>query len=270
MPGVEFQVTVSHTPRPAAGPDIYRILLYDLELEEQAMQALSELDLAGCRRALSALVDGLALGRGDGTARSAVLLMLDLLQRVNRRLHRGPGTEARYRSNRASLVEAFGGCDRPEIARRLFVEWLGRLLAGLGRSTAERCPHVERAKQIIEEGCTRRISLSDVARTLHISPNYLSRLFRRETGTTLTAYVHRVRLDRATLLLAQGAHSISEIAYRVGYQNYRDFYRNFVKYERVAPGEFRRRFADRGPQGADPARDPATPRRNDPALRALS
>jgi AraC-like DNA-binding protein len=42
------------------------------------------------------------------------------------------------------------------------------------------------------------------------------------------------------LLLAVGGRSISEIAYLVGYQNYRDFYRNFVKYERASPRQARR------------------------------
>ena len=81
-----------------------------------------------------------------------------------------------------------------------------------------------------------------MAAILHVSPNYLSRLFRRETGLTLTAFVHRVRLDHAVALLGESNRSISEIAYRVGYQNYRDFYRNFVKVEQASPREVRRRL----------------------------
>ena len=77
-------------------------------------------------------------------------------------------------------------------------------------------------------------------RTLHVSPNYLSRVFRREAGVTLTAQIHHARLEHARLLLAAGDRSISEIAYLVGYQNYRDFYRNFVKYERASPRQARR------------------------------
>ena len=45
------------------------------------------------------------------------------------------------------------------------------------------------------------------------------------------------------LLLCHGETRLSEIAYRVGYQNYRDFYRNFVKYESSAPRAVRRRLA---------------------------
>ena len=45
------------------------------------------------------------------------------------------------------------------------------------------------------------------------------------------------------VLLAAGDRSISEIAYLVGYQNYRDFYRNFVKYKQASPREIQRRLA---------------------------
>jgi AraC-like DNA-binding protein len=113
------------------------------------------------------------------------------------------------------------------------------------RRSAQRInPLVARARDLIEQSYTRRISLSSVAGSLAVSPNYLSRLFRAETGVTLTAYVQRARLDRAKQLLAESGRTISEIAYQVGYQNYRDFYRNFVKYESVSPRQMRRRLND--------------------------
>jgi AraC-like DNA-binding protein len=226
-------------------PELYRRILYDTELEVQAFRCLAELDAAGCRRCLGTLVDQLDLSRTDGDARQVVQLLADILQRLNRRLHRGPGEEAVYQSNRVALIEEFARCEGPEAARRGFLGALNRLLSVLESNRRPPHPQVERAKRFIEEGYWRRTSLSSVAGALHISANYLSRLFRRETGLTLTAYVHQVRLERAMLLLADGSDSISEIAYRVGYQNYRDFYRNFVKYENTSPREFRQRFAER-------------------------
>ena len=51
-------------------------------------------------------------------------------------------------------------------------------------------------------------------------------------------------------LLARGGHRISEIAYLVGYQNYRDFYRNFVKYEKASPREVQRQLRRTRPPDA--------------------
>ena len=79
---------------------------------------------------------------------------------------------------------------------------------------------------------------------LAVSPNYLSRLFRRETGLTLTTYIQHARLEQAKRLLADDDRSISEIAYQVGYQNYRDFYRNFVKYEKASPRHVRQTLTE--------------------------
>ena len=60
------------------------------------------------------------------------------------------------------------------------------------------------------------------------------------------------------MLLADESRSIAEIAYLVGYQNYRDFYRNFVKHEHVPPSQVRRKLAEEGhlrrPSPKGPAR----------------
>ena len=70
-------------------------------------------------------------------------------------------------------------------------------------------PLVEKARTYIEENYHQRIFLSSVAAKLHISPNYLSRLFRRETGVTLTSYIQQRRMEHAMLLLGEGGRSIS-------------------------------------------------------------
>ena len=112
-------------------------------------------------------------------------------------------------------------------------------------------PLAERPRAFIDGNYHRRVSLSEVAESLAVSPSYLSRVFRRETGMTLTAYVQRARIDRSLVLLAQGVKNLSEIAYQVGYQNYRDFYRNFVKQENEPPRKVRARLRRRGAEGAD-------------------
>jgi two-component system response regulator YesN len=126
---------------------------------------------------------------------------------------------------------------------------LNRLLAAVSPGKPTTHHLVQAAQSFIEESHARRISLSAVASQLNVSGNYLSRVFKRETGTTLTSYIHEVRLEHALVLLANGGRSISEIAYLVGYQNYRDFYRNFVKYKKASPRQFQRRLAPERVQG---------------------
>ena len=208
-------------------------------LEAEGLRRLAEMDLQGCREALACLVQGMQL-RGLGSCRrEAVLLLLDILQRVEAGIHRDGGPA--YAAARVALLRDFAGLEDPEAARALFFPTLDRLLAA-ARLPAPPAPSlVQRARTVIEESYRERLSLSSVAARLHVSPAHLSRVFRQQTGSTLTEYVHQTRLCHARRLLSEGGRTICEIAYLVGYQNYRDFYRNFTKHESASPGEVRRR-----------------------------
>ncbi len=238
------QVRLASVDRPSRLLDR---LGFDAALEAAAFRRLAERDLEGCRATFGRLIEGLNL-RGRRDHAPALLLLLDVLQQVNRRVHHPATDGALCQARRGALIRQFAAYDTPEQARAEFLPTLARLLAPLTPRERSTHPLVERARALIDDRYNRRLSLSSVAEVLHVSANYLSRLFRRETGMTLTAYNHRVRLEHALLLLAEGDRSISEIAYLVGYQNYRDFYRNFVKYEHASPREVQRRLA---PAAAD-------------------
>lgn len=213
----------------------------DGRLEREALERLAAVDVDGCREAL------LRLGRRiAATARSpegaAAALLLDVLHRLDRRLHPGDEDAPGYRQRHLALIRRFSECGDPQEAARRFRAEVTRML---GEVTAERPTLALRARRYIDEHYHRRISLSSIAADLNVSSSHLSRSFRRATSHTVTAYVHRVRIEHARVLLADGTHSISEIAYRVGYQTYRDFYRNFVRVEGAAPSDARRRLRER-------------------------
>ena len=220
-------------------PALFSRLRFDAALEAQALEQLTRLDVPAARESFSRLVGQLDFSAPGFTPGEAVLLLADVLQRVNRRLHRAADSDPSGLTNRAEIIGRFAALSGAESARDAFLPALDALFADL-RPASGVHPLVDRAQGIIDENYHRRLSLSGIAKVLNVSPNYLSRIVRRETGTTVTARIHSVRLEHARLLLARGGRSISEIAYTVGYQNYRDFYRNFVKYERSSPRKARR------------------------------
>jgi AraC-like DNA-binding protein len=223
---------------------------YDPELELAALARLAELDLSGCRRALGALVAGIDVAAVDGDAPVLIQLLVDVLHRVNRQVHDPAASSAVYLTNRLTIIDRFACCRTVVDVRTVFLPTLNNLLAALHDRRESRHPLAERACAFIDGNYHRRVSLSEVAESLAVSPSYLSRVFRRETGMTLTAYVQRARIDRSLVLLAQGVKNLSEIAYQVGYQNYRDFYRNFVKHENAPPREVRARLRRQRAEGA--------------------
>lgn len=225
-------------------PPLYGRIRYCAGLEAEALRRLDHRDLAGCRLEFSKLLDTMDLSSLDGDSRPVVQLLVDVLQKANRRVNHGPRHDAACQRRRIELIETFARVRDAEEARERFLPALDRLLEPLRSRQRNAHPLIERAKAHIGKGYTRRISLSRVAEALAVSPNYLSRLFRRETGLTLTSYIQHARLDQAKRLLADGERSISEIAYQVGYQNYRDFYRNFVKYEKASPRHMRQMLTE--------------------------
>jgi two-component system response regulator YesN len=215
---------------------------YSLRTEASALEAAAAGDAGACRAAFDKLLKNLDIPSTARDGARVAQLLSDVLQRLNAMLYGASQEEAAYQQNRLFLIDTFTGCNSAVAAVTLFEASLERLLSAIDGESLSSNPIVERACSFIQESYDGRISLSRVARQLAVSPNYLSRIFRREAGMTITAYIQRVRLRHAMRLLGESGRSISEIAYRVGYQNYRDFYRNFVKYEKASPSAVRRRL----------------------------
>ena len=76
----------------------------------------------------------------------------------------------------------------------------------------------------------------------HYNPKYLGRLFKKETGISLSEYVNVNRVEKAKSYLSQGQDSVIEIAYKTGYENIAYFNRVFKKYVGVSPTEYRKSF----------------------------
>lgn len=137
-----------------------------------------------------------------------------------------------------------------------FLAEVDRVLAPFRAAQRSVNPIVLRARRFIEDHAGEPVSLSRVATELRVARNYLSALFRRETGVTLTEYIHQVRIRRAELLLRAGDLTLAEAAYRVGYQSYRHFYRNFVRLCGLSPTTYVRHLGDAGRDASASIRRP--------------
>ena len=96
------------------------------------------------------------------------------------------------------------------------------------------------AVRLIRENYAEQLSLEGVAGQIHVSPKYLSRLFKDEMGSGFSEYLTQVRLEAAEKLLSGSALSVREIAVQVGYLDEKYFSRLFKKETGLKPTEFRR------------------------------
>ncbi|MDX5474177.1 MAG: AraC family transcriptional regulator [Bacillaceae bacterium] len=92
---------------------------------------------------------------------------------------------------------------------------------------------------IIQEEFNTDISLESIAERLHYNPNYLSSIFKKETGISFSEYVTMYRLNTAKKMLVESDHSIKEIAEMFQYNNSQNFIRSFKKKEGITPGKYR-------------------------------
>jgi AraC-like DNA-binding protein len=95
-----------------------------------------------------------------------------------------------------------------------------------------------KARKFIHEYSGEAFSLTEVAKWVNISANYLSEQFKDVTGVNFVDYVARTRVEKACDLLQDPALRISEIAFATGFQSLSQFNRVFKKLTRKSPSEF--------------------------------
>jgi two-component system response regulator YesN len=84
------------------------------------------------------------------------------------------------------------------------------------------------------------LSLEEVASSAQISPGYLSRLLKLETGFSFVDYLTRVRITKAVQIMSDPAVKVYEVAEAVGYQSQHYFSRAFKRVFGRSPVEFRK------------------------------
>lgn len=100
---------------------------------------------------------------------------------------------------------------------------------------------VSKAIEFIESNFEKKLSLKDIAEELYVSPNYLSRLFKKEMNINLFDYIQAYRLEKSKELLDDISLKVFEIAKIVGYSDTKYFSGIFKKTFGCTPLEYRNR-----------------------------
>ncbi|SDX99769.1 response regulator [Paenibacillus sp. CF384] len=87
----------------------------------------------------------------------------------------------------------------------------------------------------------KEISVNMLADHVHLTPTYLSSLFRKETGETISEYIAKVRIEKSADLLLEPQAKLYEVAVRSGYNDANYFAKAFKKIKGMTPSQFRRR-----------------------------
>lgn len=82
------------------------------------------------------------------------------------------------------------------------------------------------------------LELQRLAKHIGCAPHYLSRLFSKEMGRTISQYLRAIRVERAAELMDGGRHNVTEAAFEVGYNSMSHFTKAFLTEKGMNPSVY--------------------------------
>ena len=113
-----------------------------------------------------------------------------------------------YQSNFADILQYFAHLEST----------LDRQLQRTMQETQRSVQTIVKVKQYIADHLQEDLSLDLLAAHVHLTPRYLSRVFKQETGVNFTAYVNEQRVIAGEKLLRKTNLTVQQIAYETGYR----------------------------------------------------
>lgn len=98
---------------------------------------------------------------------------------------------------------------------------------------------VFKASEYVKDHYAEKISLEDAAAYVALSKSYLSRIFKEETGESFSAYINKVRIDKAKLMLLDNGTPLVEVASECGFEDQSYFTKVFKRLVGVSPKRYR-------------------------------
>lgn len=100
-------------------------------------------------------------------------------------------------------------------------------------------PRLGRIQRFVQEKYSEDISLKKAARIAAMEATYFSAYFHSKVGICFSDWLRQFRVKKAIELMERSDHSITYIAYAVGFNDLRTFERTFKKYTGKTPIDFK-------------------------------
>lgn len=145
------------------------------------------------------------------------------------------------------LLDSANDDDSPQLSANYFVS---SILIELSRQFDLSVNHNQKSsarfeliKNWIRIHSHERLSVEQIASEFHMTPVYLTRLFKLYEGTTTIHFVNAVKIKQAQELLLTTDKSVKEIAFDLSFSNEKYFLRTFKQIASLTPTQFRNSYA---------------------------
>ena len=211
-------------------------LLFKPEKEKKFFECIIEKDFHTARNLMKEIMTG----------ERAQYTVVPIRERMQDRLRWTISMLGLPGGDRAAEIEAIrdkanaaGTCRSMEELFRIIDEFFDAMEKFWGKNGDSRGKKVKMVQEYIAKNYANQdLNVSGICQIFDISPEHLSRTFKKETGVKLIDYIHLTRISRAKELM-QEQIGLSEIALRVGYSGEWSLARAFKRFEGVTPREFR-------------------------------
>jgi AraC-like DNA-binding protein len=106
------------------------------------------------------------------------------------------------------------------------------------RSTSRMSRAVFAAQEFLTENAARKLTLSEIALAVHVSPFHLARAFRARLGVTMYQTQLQLRILEAINCIEDGAENLSYLAHQLGFSSHAHFTKVFRQFTGVAPSKY--------------------------------
>ena len=99
--------------------------------------------------------------------------------------------------------------------------------------------YIRNALKYISDNFTQKLTLSDVAQVVGLSPNHFSSLFHKTVGISFREYLYKFRVEESKRLLLSTDYSLSDIAVAMGFADQSHYCKVFKKVIGLSPRKYR-------------------------------
>ncbi len=215
---------------------------YPFETEEALLRSISRGDKETAQRLLNELLGAILFAEGGNLEliKSRIYELLVLISRVT--AENGTDRSRILAQNRQNFVtiQKFQSLDAMCV-------WLSDVINQFMENAfsfldAKHANIIHRCVQHIGSQYGSHITLESTAAMVYLSPPYLSRIFKQETGVTFNQYLNQVRIGKAQELLRHPELSLAEISQLVGYEDQSYFTKVFKRITGENPRSFREKL----------------------------
>jgi AraC-like DNA-binding protein/ligand-binding sensor protein len=211
-----------------------------LEAERRLLAALRRGDSVAAGKTLDRILD-IFLNMSPGDFEFFQFRAIELVVFLSRAAAPGanPADNTVLEANNRYLKKIAESSGVEELSERLHI--IVDLMAGkiFSFQGIRHASALRKAEGFIRENYTRKLSLEDIAGVSGLSAPYFSTIFREEMGENLSAYLNRLRVEKAAGLLTESKATLNEIAEACGFEDQSWFSKIFKNYMGLSPGRYR-------------------------------